>query len=563
MGTGGYTVYRYKRVKYAIRSDYDSYPEGLGVQVLSKIPKPSDGKRWKIRFEKWLDEHRAMMEKIIVGVTRGMSPEQVEAIRVRARDESEQELYFFNGKKEPLDMWAACYVWEMDLDNLCFWVNGFPLYRLDYLPTKKVFLNDCLAEKTFLTSNTKHAYVHKIIPRPSEEDPATLHNYSLSCAGTAPLYEILGVKETLSRTETLRLRWVEVLVGCAREPSGRCPTTELTIALELEANSGASTLEAISTNTCEKLKGLTYRIFRPYSYTYGSRHSFDSHKPRRTLPGCPNIYLLRHNTVFCIQNHLDNPNCLHTSSYNLFKAIMDNFSAPIAQEPFVYGVLFSGTRCAIVRVDRKAARFTHTTTIPFFPNDYRSRSSAGITALARLASKIDPDYFEIDSGFSEFARGPLSSRGGLFEKLPLELIDTIADFCSHNFLHLRKFAGISICTRDAALNVSARYIFIDGFRLVEAIDEINVSSGFDEEILNYLKAKESYSGLFFLKTAQNTRALCIVGYNHHRGYRYVCSTPFEPHTLPCANEMCYGLLTLEGKEMAHWMKVVLQPSFDF
>ncbi|KAF9262102.1 hypothetical protein L218DRAFT_960769 [Marasmius fiardii PR-910] len=465
-----------------------------------------------------------MMENFIADVTKDMSPEELEAANSIQCDE--YGIYFDCKSKPPLiNIYHddVAWIWEMDLDP-------FEVFLNDYSPTKNDFLRSNTEELS------KHAYVHKIVPRPSEEDPATLQNHSLFCTGMAPLHEILGVEETLSHTETLRLHWVEILVGCARNPGARWVQTEHVV-LKLEANGGASALDAIPARTCSKLKDLIYQIFRPYFY--GLSYHRIGREAGRTLPGCPNLYLLRHNTVFCIQNHLDDPNCLHTSSYNFFKAIMDNFATPISQEPFVYGVLFSGTRCAIVRVDRKKAKFTHTVTMTFFPNDFKSRSSAGITALARLASKIDPDCFQ-------FGGRLLSSRGGLFEKLPPELIDMIADFCSHDFLHLCRFAHISTCTRDAALNASVRYIFIDGSRLVKAIDK--ASLGFGENILEYLKENESCSGLFCLETAQNRRALCIVGYEGGS-----CSDPNPPfgiNTLKPANEMGYGLFSLEGNQMS-------------
>ncbi|KAF9259287.1 hypothetical protein L218DRAFT_670216 [Marasmius fiardii PR-910] len=228
MGTGGYIVYRYKRVKYAKRTHHDSYPQGLGVELLSKIPKPSDGKGWKIRFEEWLQKHCAMMEESIADATWGMSPEEVEAADIIESDD-ENESWFFNGKSELRPKIGYRWIWEVDLDNLCFLVNGHPLHRLDYLPTEEVFLSDYSQDEyAFLRSNTeelsKHAYVHKIILRPSEEDPATLQNYSLFCTRTEPLHEILGVQETLSHTETLRLHWVKILAGCTQFQGGRCCT---------------------------------------------------------------------------------------------------------------------------------------------------------------------------------------------------------------------------------------------------------------------------------------------------------------------------------------------------
>ncbi|KAF9259281.1 hypothetical protein L218DRAFT_963724 [Marasmius fiardii PR-910] len=186
----------------------------------------------------------------------------------------------------------------------------------------------------------------------------------------------------------------------------------------------------------------------------------------------------------------------------------------------------------------------------FFPNDHphEPRSSAGITALARPASKIDADFSEVDPKWYEFEElGPLSSHGGLFEKLPLELIGMISDFCSHDFLHLRKFSGISTRTRDAALNASVRYIYINSFRLVKAIDTTGVRTGFEKEMF---EENEACSGLFSLETAQNRPALCVVGYEGDRGDRdYHYNPSFGINALVPANEMCSGLFSLEGKQI--------------
>ncbi|KAF9259282.1 hypothetical protein L218DRAFT_963719 [Marasmius fiardii PR-910] len=125
MATGGFIVYRYKGVKYAKRSHHDSYPEYLGVNLLCKIPKPSDGEGWQARFEEWLQKHRAMMEESIADATWGMSPEEVEAADIITCD-PEDELWFFYGKHKPLHNSIDEWIWEMDLDNLCFLLNGRP-----------------------------------------------------------------------------------------------------------------------------------------------------------------------------------------------------------------------------------------------------------------------------------------------------------------------------------------------------------------------------------------------------------------------------------------------------
>ncbi|KAF9260330.1 hypothetical protein L218DRAFT_1002808 [Marasmius fiardii PR-910] len=524
MGTRGLIVYRYRRVKYASYNHHDSYLEGLGVDLVNEIPKPSDGEGWQDRFEKWLEKNRDVMEKAIADVTKHMSPEEVEAANVIQL--SGRQTFYFNCKSEPQNDLFIEWIYEIDLDNLCFLVNNRPWYQLDNLPSEQVFLEGTDEEQS------KHRYVHKIIPCPSEEDSSTLQNYSLSCTGSAPSHEILGVDETLSGVEQFRLRWVEVLVGCGRR---RWETEYLD--MKLEANGAVNALDAIPVRSRQRLQNLIHQIFRPHFY------GEPSCEPLRTLPGCSNVYLLRKDTVFCIHNHLDNPNSLRTGSYYLFRAIMDNWTLPVSEDPFVYGVLFSGTRCVLVRVDREAGKFTHTTTMLFFPSPANMRSSAGITALARLASRIDPDYFD-RFGVTKL----VSSRGGLFERLPTELIDKIASFCD-DFLELRDFACISTRTRDAALKASVSYIFIEDFRLSRAIDKASVSSCFDMKIFEYLEKNGSRFGLFSLETTKYGCAFCAVGFGSSVSRWYIGDAMLASRTLKSTNGVRYAMLSLEGKEV--------------
>ena len=39
MSTGGYTAYRYRRRHKVVFNKYDSYPSGLGMNVVSSIPR--------------------------------------------------------------------------------------------------------------------------------------------------------------------------------------------------------------------------------------------------------------------------------------------------------------------------------------------------------------------------------------------------------------------------------------------------------------------------------------------------------------------------------------------
>ncbi|KAL0064819.1 hypothetical protein AAF712_008216 [Marasmius tenuissimus] len=468
MGTRGLIVYRYKRVPRIIYNHWDSYPEGLGLQLLREIPKPSDGEGWQSRFNEWLAENRRMVEESIAK----MSPEALE----ESKDQEPSSCVF-----------GVEWIYEMDLDNLCFLVNGFPDFALDNLPPASIW-----SQYETDINASDHEYVHKTIPYPSEEDLTTLEKYTQTCTGTVQRHELLGHEDLLTHSEQLRVRWVEMMVGCdaLRENDY--------LELKLEANDGTSPLDAIPLSSRQKLKDLLHRIFLPYYH--GEFH----HQPLSILPGCRDIYLLRKDVVFCLHNHLDNPNSLRTGSYYLFRKIMDNCSAPVSQDCFVYGILFSGTRCAIVRIDRNESTFTHTPALSFLPNLSRNSSMGspttdGISALARLASRLDPDIFD------RF----VCEAGARTEA---ELLERIAH-CFDDFLHLRSFALTSPQTRAAAVRVSHSYIYIDDFRLIKGITKGDLGDDFDNSpMLEALDKGKLRPTLFRTENSDAGSGLCAFGY---------------------------------------------------
>ncbi|KAL0565678.1 hypothetical protein V5O48_016338 [Marasmius crinis-equi] len=496
MGTRGYIVYRYKRVRYYLYNHCDSYPDGLGADLVEDIPKPSDGEGWQCRFEEWLEENRRFMERMISEATKDMSPDEVENLYVEYRS---REGLDFNGelRTDSFIKW----IYEIDLDNLCFLVNSRPRHRLDYMPPAYVFAYGPDASDEPIDV---YDYVHKLIPYPSEEDPVALQNYSESCTGTVALHELLIIDECLSHIEQLRLRWVEFLIAYDMRKNEK----EYYDVLKLEANDGIGPLDAIPPRSRQKLQDLLHQIFRPYCY--GSLGS----NPLGFLPGCADIYLLRSDVVFCIHNHLDNADALRTGSYYLFRAIMDNWTTSgISQERVVYGILFSGKRCAIVRVDREEAKFAHTKTMVFFPDEpaVEGPSTKGIIALARMASRIDPDCFATFG--SKAAEPVLTSSAGLLDKLPAELLDNIAHYFI-DFHHLRGFAGVSTRTRDAALRASVSYIFFKGFRFVGVANKDEVGPGLDVTIAEKLEERKCYSDLFYgeIDSGNGSPAFCAVRY---------------------------------------------------
>ncbi|KAL0566874.1 hypothetical protein V5O48_015126 [Marasmius crinis-equi] len=555
MGTRGYVVHRYKRVRLNRYNHYDSYPSGLGLDLLKKIPKPSDGEGWQADFEKWLAKKRRKVEGMISEATKGLSPEQMDKLNVV--DVDDYSLYF---KGEPLNDDMIEWVYEMDLDNLCFLIDSCPVFKLDCMPDEDEFLDKIgfnnYGYRSFSPDETsEHRYVHNIIPYPSEEDPDTLQKYSQSCTSTASVHEILDIRtENLPITHQLRVRWVELMVSTdMASPDGMHY-----VDLKLEANGGENARDAMPPPSYEKLVNLAHQIFAPY--VYASRVLDTSF---RLLDGCPDVYVLRKDTVLCIYNHLDNPSSLHTGSYRLFKAIMDHWAAPVSQERFVYGVLFSGTRCVLVRVDRAEGKFTHTETMSFFPSWFaQSPSTEGITALARLACRIDPDVFDRFGTVKE----PLAVETGLcrLDKLPKEILDQIAH-CFDDFAGLNAYAHLSPRTRDASLKASSAYIFIKDFRLTAAMDRDHFErdgTGFEfDEIADSPTERNLKSALFRMESAKRKCVFCILASyleTRHRiafDYIKVISEPEREElsvshlARPRSFSLPYSALTLDGAQI--------------
>ncbi|KAL0064820.1 hypothetical protein AAF712_008217 [Marasmius tenuissimus] len=174
MGTRGLIIYCYKRTRHAVHS-FGACPSDLGVNLFRPIPKPSDGEGWQSRFEAWLAEERQVSHEVLIDATHGKSLEIADAGRICHG----QTLHFDSHPSESFG--DIEYTYETDLDNLCYLFCGIPYHALDNLPP--IWL--CFPQYPEADAEeSEYLYVHKIIPYPSEGDPATLDKYFQTCTGT-------------------------------------------------------------------------------------------------------------------------------------------------------------------------------------------------------------------------------------------------------------------------------------------------------------------------------------------------------------------------------------------
>jgi hypothetical protein len=206
MGTRGHYVYRYRNIYFVYYSNSDSYPEGLGIQMLHSMRQPNAITKERQRFGEILD-------KILVldDVRRARPNEGVDFIAQKQRPQN--------------DVWIE-WTYEIDLDRNIFHIDGIPFYSLECLPTDEGFVgyiskdnygNLACAEEC----PHEHKYQRPAPPVVEDSDLATYR--SLECAGTeVALSDLLASGDTLCPDEHVRVLLLETMIGwCMARPRPR------------------------------------------------------------------------------------------------------------------------------------------------------------------------------------------------------------------------------------------------------------------------------------------------------------------------------------------------------
>ncbi|TCD69319.1 putative NRPS-like protein biosynthetic cluster [Steccherinum ochraceum] len=123
MGTRGYIMYRYKKRFVARYNHWDSYPDGLGLDLLEEIP------CYPVGFEKWLESMKEFCQNLF----------DAHDSKSKGNREISAEEWEVNDAATPNDIMIE-WTYEMDLDNLVFHIDGEPMFRLDCMPTAEGFV---------------------------------------------------------------------------------------------------------------------------------------------------------------------------------------------------------------------------------------------------------------------------------------------------------------------------------------------------------------------------------------------------------------------------------------
>ncbi|KAE9408653.1 hypothetical protein BT96DRAFT_1013282 [Gymnopus androsaceus JB14] len=167
MGTRGYRVYRYKGFYFVIYNHSDSYPSCLG-EIQDKY------------------------------------------------DESEDEDLEITNQPPKNDLFIE-WMYEIDLDNYIFYVDGEPLFDLRHMPYGRNFVS-CIGYNNYGRRSfhriTPERYRYKLPPPPAVE-PATLDAYKAYNVTCASPHDVLRIPLEKRAVEQTRIEIMQVVIAAA------------------------------------------------------------------------------------------------------------------------------------------------------------------------------------------------------------------------------------------------------------------------------------------------------------------------------------------------------------
>ncbi|KAH7906171.1 hypothetical protein BJ138DRAFT_1117811 [Hygrophoropsis aurantiaca] len=276
------------------------------------------------------------------------------------------------------------YMCEVDYDRNVFHFQGQPFYRLDNLPSDREFRHG-IAEDSFGNPCPRQKcpkkYLYSWKAAPPVIDLAPLRARIPDIAGVElPVHDILGVPMQLSDRESTRARLFEVVIA-------KYLSDGYIAALVREYESFAGPNQ-ISDDTWRMAFSMVNFPF--VLQIFPQRHN--QHDKRMDFTW------VRRDVVVHVTTHLDDAIALQAAVLRIVAVCVNDEEKEEKRPNVLFGVAFSVNHCAIVRVlkaNNGAVSFQHTPALQFVPSFFAtSPSTPGITALARLGNRPDPDLMQ-------------------------------------------------------------------------------------------------------------------------------------------------------------------------
>ncbi|KII85703.1 hypothetical protein PLICRDRAFT_45054 [Plicaturopsis crispa FD-325 SS-3] len=442
MGTRGYRSYRHKGRYFVSYNHCDSYPSGLGVQVLASIPKGN-----REVFNAWLERMRTQLD--------------ADYEELKGTD----DVKYFVSDDQPVNDLFIEWIYEIDLDRLVFLVDTEPVFRLDHMPPEDVFLR-CIGFDHYghrapvRTTPAKYRY-DWTAPAPRVDDVA-LEAYVANKEKEVSAATLLEVADgALSDGEQLHVQLLEVLVGNVMTAS--------TVGHSVRLLENVADRKDLTRNMRDIAGLLPCLAILPMIFPC----------PKFYRPKNLDAIWLRRDVVLRIATHLDDQRNMQAA----VAALVSYVKSTDEGTDVVYGIVFSIFHCVLIRIDKRAGgSFDHTPVLQFLPSFYaESPSTPGITALARLGFQAHSDgverasqwlreaehFMDISISFVPRFKTLSSTDATALDRLPTEILEKIARKIIE-CADLLKFA----CVSDRCKLIAERLLrapFIDDLQLTKAI----------------------------------------------------------------------------------------------
>ncbi|KAF9009303.1 hypothetical protein BDZ89DRAFT_1078569, partial [Hymenopellis radicata] len=279
------------------------------------------------------------------------------------------------------------WIYTIDLDNLVFHIDSNPVFSLTSLPQ---------TEGDFLAYIGSNSYGHRSYePKtplkyqfcanwstPPAVDESVLEEYTSLQAQQSG--DVLELPE--STVTVLRRRYVETFIGALMR--------EEAVYKNYLSFLEASKREDLSAKVLELTKKLLCVVLTPPMFSTEARLSVDLFQLLKTsglhLPRDEKelLWWMRDNLCIYISTHLDDPKNFQASIATIVKEMQAHHAKDATRPKF--GVVFSITKCTVVRLDSATSTVIHSPALDFLPSWHASSPhTEGITLLARLCEYLD------------------------------------------------------------------------------------------------------------------------------------------------------------------------------
>ncbi|KAF7423981.1 hypothetical protein PC9H_009281 [Pleurotus ostreatus] len=411
MNSHGYKVSRHKGRFYTEFLPSSAHLPGHGLDIARSIPQDSS------EYAHWLHGQREYLDKV--------------ADEVQTQDGKLRHSSLTISSVKPLDG-VVEHIYEIDYDSETFCYGGFPMFRLDSMPSESVFVS------YFDTDSFKHPIPSTIVPKenlyriseplPPKQDDIDLYKlYQEPTGNYMALQETLRRYSSLSDAQDVRIRLFEIIVRAFM--SDKLFHSYMCCSMLSSSDNDGS--HACVPEFLEEA-GLKLLLVAFLPMHFGGLSSAIHAKAERGSESNSSEtgYLWIHRTL-CAKAaiHLQDEPTLRGSVGGLVRHIRNT-----GKQGVVYGVLCSLWQVVIVRVDMSnegEGSVEHTPALDFLPpRRLQGPWASGLTMLMQLSFHLERSIFDdldiVDP--SAPSPPPTPCPQTLLDKLPTELLMEICSY---------------------------------------------------------------------------------------------------------------------------------------